>query len=147
VACCALAVSALQDDGVEKIYLANRTLERAEHMRDDLGGNIVVVDWQERTDVLTETKLLVNTTTLGMVGQPPLDINLEALPRTAIVDDVIYSPLMTDLLDNAATRGNPALDGLGMLLHQGRLGLGSWFCREPRATEALRAYVLDQGPP
>ncbi len=114
-------------------------------MRDDLGGNIVVVDWKEKTSVLADTKLLVNATILSMVGQPALEINLEELPLTAIVNDVIYSPLMTDLLINAAKRGNPVVDGLGMLLHQGRPGFGSWFGREPKVTEALRAHVLDRG--
>ena len=80
-----------------------------------------------------------------MVGQPVLEINLEALPVTAIVSDVIYSPLMTDLLNNAAKRGNPVVDGLGMLLHQGRPGFYSWFNREPKVTEGLRSHILDRG--
>ena len=138
-------VAALQDCGVGEIYLVNRTLERAERMRDDLGGKIVAVDWDERTEVLADVKLLVNTTTLGMVGQPILEINLEALPVTAIVSDVIYSPLMTDLLNNAAKRGNLVVDGLGMLLHQARPGFYSWFNREPKVTEGLRSHILDRG--
>ena len=80
-----------------------------------------------------------------MVGQPALEINLGALPVTAIVSDVVYSPLMTGLLNNAAKRGNPIVDGLGMLLHQGRPGFRSWFGQEPIVTEALRAHILDQG--
>jgi len=137
--------AALQDYGVGKIYLVNRTLERAERIRDAFGGKIIAVDWNERTEVLAETKLLVNTTTLGMVGQPALEINLDKLPVTAIVTDVIYSPLTTGLLKNAAKRGNTVVDGLGMLLHQGRPGFYSWFGLEPAVTEGLRSHILDQG--
>ena len=137
--------AALQDYGVGKIYLVNRTLERAERIRDDFGGEIIAVDWEKRAEVLADIKLLVNTTTLGMVGQPVLEINLDALPVKAIVTDVIYAPLMTGLLSNAAKRGNPVVDGLGMLLHQGRPGFNSWFGREPKVTEGLRAHILDRG--
>ena len=137
--------AALQDYGVGKIYLVNRTLERAERIRDDFGGEIIAVDWDKRTEVLADIKLLVNTTTLGMVGQPVLEINLDALPVKAIVTDVIYAPLMTGLLSNAAKRGNPVVDGLGMLLHQGRPGFNSWFGREPKVTEGLRSHILDRG--
>ena len=137
--------AALQDYGAGEIYLVNRTLERAERMRDDLGGKIIPVDWKERADVLSGAKLLVNTTVLGMVGQPALEINLDALPVTAVVSDIIYRPLITGLLNNAARRGNPIVDGLGMLLHQGRPGFYSWFGRDPKVTEALRTHVLDRG--
>jgi len=137
--------AALQDYGVGKIYLVNRTLERAERIRDDFGGEIIAVDWDKRTEVLADIKLLVNTTTLGMVGQPVLEINLDTLPVKAIVTDVIYAPLMTGLLSNAAKRGNPVVDGLGMLLHQGRPGFNSWFGREPKVTEGLRSHILDRG--
>ncbi len=137
--------AALQDFGVGKIYLINRTLERAERIRDVFGGKIIAVDWDERTEVLADTKLLVNTTTLGMVGHPELEIVLDTLPVKAIVTDVVYTPLMTGLLKNAAKRGNPVVDGLGMLLHQGRPGFYSWFGREPVVTEELRSHILDQG--
>ncbi len=100
---------------------------------------------KERADVLSDVKLLVNTTLLGMVGQPKLEINLDALPASAIVSDIIYSPLMTGLLKGAARRGNPVVDGLGMLLHQGRPGFHSWFGQEPVVTEGLRTHILNRG--
>ncbi len=137
--------AALREHEVGKIYLVNRTRERAQRIADDLGGEIITVDWKERADVLSDVKLLVNTTLLGMVGQPKLEINLDALPASAIVSDIIYSPLMTGLLKGAARRGNPVVDGLGMLLHQGRPGFHSWFGQEPVVTEGLRTHILNRG--
>ena len=138
-------VVALQDFGVSQIYVINRTLEHAEALSEDIGGEIIVVNWKERDDVLAEKKLLVNTTTLGMFGQPALEINLGALPTTAIVTDIVYKPLMTPLLEKASLRGNLIVDGLGMLIHQGRPGFGAWFGVEPTASNALRAHLLAAG--
>ena len=138
-------VVALQDFGVSQIYVINRTLERAELLRDDVGGDIVAVNWKERDDVLTEKKLLVNATTLGMVGQPALEINLGALPTTAIVTDIVYNPLMTPLLEKASLRGNLIVDGLDMLIHQGRPGFSAWFGVEPTASDTLRAHLSAAG--
>ena len=138
-------VVALQDFGVSQIFVINRTLERAEVLREDIGGNIIAVNWKERDDVLAEKKLLVNATTLGMIGQPALEINLGALPTTAIVTDIVYKPLMTPLLEKAFLRGNPIVDGLGMLIHQGRPGFREWFGAEPIDSNGLRAHLLAAG--
>jgi shikimate dehydrogenase len=137
-------IDALQNYGVGSIRLTNRTLGRAERMRDEIGGNIDVVPWDQRAEALNEAMLLVNTTTLGMNGQPALELELDALPTKAIVNDIVYSPLETNLLAKAAERGNPTVDGVGMLLHQARPGFAAWFEREPEVTEALRAHVLDR---
>jgi shikimate dehydrogenase len=91
---------------------------------------------------LAEAGLLVNTTTLGMAGQPPLDLDLGALPVEAVVTDIVYAPLMTPLLQAARTRGNPLVDGLGMLLHQARPGFEAWFGVRPEVTPGLRDFVL-----
>ena len=138
-------IVALKDYGAGTIRLTNRTLERAERMRDEFGGDIDVVDWDQRAVALNDATLLVNTTTLGMSGQPALELELDALPTTAIVNDIVYSPIETNLLREAAKRGNPTVDGLGMLLHQARPGFASWFGREPDVTDALRAHVLAAG--
>ena len=90
--------------------------------------------------------MLVNTTSLGMVGQPALDLDLAALPLGALVCDIVYAPLETPLLAAAARRGNPVVDGLGMLLHQARLGFAAWFGVMPEVTAALRAHVLTVAP-
>ena len=113
-------------------------------MRDEIGGAIDVVPWDQRAEALNDVTLLVNTTTLGMSGQPVLELELDALPKTAIVNDIVYSPLKTNLLATAAERGNPTVDGVGMLLHQARPGFAAWFGRAPEVTDSLRAYVLDR---
>jgi shikimate dehydrogenase len=133
----------LLDAGVKELRLVNRTQSRAESMKDDLGGAISVVPWAERTEALDGAGLLVNTTTLGMIGEEPLEIHLSTLPVEAIVTDIVYAPLITPLLKDAAGRGNRSVDGLGMLLHQARPGFGQWFGTEPTVTEALRAHVLE----
>ena len=95
-------------------------------------GPVAAVPWAERAAALAGAALLVNTTSLGMAGQPPLVLALDALPRTALVTDVVYTPLITPLLAVARARGNPVVDGLGMLLHQARPGFRAWFGRRSR---------------
>ncbi|WP_374440042.1 shikimate dehydrogenase [Stella sp.] len=134
-------VAALQDVGVRDIRIANRTRARAEALAADLGG-ITVVDWADRRAALDGVGLLVNGTTQGMTGEPPLDLDLTLLPRSAVVADIVYVPLVTPLLAAAAARGNRTVDGLGMLLHQARPGFERWFGRAPEVTADLRRIVL-----
>ena len=136
-------IVALLDAGVAEIRLTNRTRERAEELARTLDGNIVVIDWEQRSDGLDGAELLVNTTVLGMTGQPPLDITLDSLPESATVTDIVYAPLITDLLENARDRGHPIVDGLGMLLHQAVPGFAAWFGVEPVVTEDLRRGILE----
>ena len=98
--------------------------------------------WEVRAEALDGAALLVNTTTLGMVGQEALALALDPLPMTALVTDIVYTPLETDLLARARARGNPAVDGLGMLLHQARPGFAAWFGVVPEVDENLRRAVL-----
>jgi len=139
---------ALLDAGVPKLRLLNRTRARADLLAADLlaadlGGTTVVYDWADAAAALDGAGLLVNTTTLGMHGQPPLDLSLDRLPRSAVVDDIVYVPLETPLLRAARARGNPVVDGLGMLLHQARPGFEAWFGVAPTVDDALRAHVLE----
>lgn len=134
--------AALLDAGAPVVRLVNRTPGRAWALADDLGGSFEVVPWERRALALEGAALLVNTTTLGMVGQPPLELALDSLPVSALVTDIVYAPLKTPLLRAAAERGLPWVDGLGMLLHQARPGFAAWFGREPRVTPALRSFVL-----
>lgn len=134
---------ALQDAGVREIRLCNRTEERAKALAVCLGDGVATVPWADRSDALADAELLVNTTSLGMTGQPPLLLNLEKIPATAVVNDIVYAPLETPLLAAARARGNPCVDGLGMLLHQARPGFEAWFGRLPDVTPALRQYILD----
>jgi shikimate dehydrogenase len=134
---------ALLDAGAPEVRLLNRTPDRARALAGELGGPIHAVEWAERSAALDGAALLVNTTSLGMRGQPPLVLALNALPRTAVVTDVVYTPLITALLAVARARGNPVVDGLGMLLHQARPGFHAWFGVDPEVDEGLRAFVLE----
>ncbi|MCG8510715.1 MAG: shikimate dehydrogenase [Rhodospirillales bacterium] len=133
---------ALMDLGVPEIRLVNRTASRAESLARDLGGPFSMIPWENRAAVLDGAGLLVNTTAMGMSGNPPLDLDLGGLPPEAVVTDIVYTPLETPLLAAARNRGNPVVDGMGMLLHQGRPGFAKWFGVEPEVTEDLRAFVL-----
>jgi shikimate dehydrogenase len=135
-------VAALTDAGVPEIRLCNRSRRRAEVLAAELGGPVAVVDWAERADCLDGCALLVNATTLGMSGQPPLDLRLDVLPETALVNDIVYVPLETGLLAAARARGNRVVDGLGMLLHQAVPGFEAWFGTRPEVSEELKAFVL-----
>ena len=137
----AICVS-LIDAGATQIHLINRTKSRAESLAREFGNKIRVEDWKNRSNTLLNASLLVNTTSLGMTGQPPLDINLDVLPTAAIVNDIVYAPLETPLLATARSRCNITIDGLGMLLHQARPGFEIWFGTDPEVTEAMRNIVL-----
>lgn len=140
-------VAALLNDGAREVRLTNRTASRAEQLAEELSGRfdarIEIVPWAERTDALRDIALLVNTTSLGMQGQPPLDLDLETLAADALVNDIVYTPLETPLLAAARARGNATVDGLGMLLHQARPGFSAWFGVNPEVTEDLRAMMLE----
>lgn len=136
-------VDALQQAGVTNILIANRTAEKAQALADHFGTGVNVVPWAERSDALTDAMLLVNTTTLGMTGKPALEMTLQGLPSEAVVYDIVYAPLQTELLKAASERGLVAVDGLGMLLHQARPGFAAWFGTMPNVTDTLRTHVLD----
>jgi shikimate dehydrogenase len=135
-------VAALAEMQASEIRLVNRTPGRAEELGRALGGPIRVWPWERRSEALEGAALLVNATTLGMSGQPPLEIELAPLPREAVVSDIVYVPLETPLLAAARARGHAVVDGLGMLLHQAAPGFEAWFGRRPEVTPALRAFVL-----
>ena len=137
--------AALTELRVPEIRLVNRTVERAETLARDLGGlgtPISAHRWDARADSLDGAGLLVNTTSLGMTGAPELEIDLSPLPLSSVVADIVYVPLDTALLAVARRRGNRTVDGLGMLLHQGRPGFEAWFGTKVRVTRELRAAVL-----
>jgi shikimate dehydrogenase len=140
-------VAALLDHGTPEVRLLNRHRGRAEDLAAALGGPVAVVDWERRAAALADAALLVNTTSLGMTGQPPLEIALDALPPRALVNDIVYVPLETPLLAAARRRGNPVVDGLGMLLHQACPGFAAWFGLMPEVTPALRAHMLESLAP
>jgi shikimate dehydrogenase len=132
---------ALAEEGAKEIRIVNRTLARARGIAEEFGGPIAALPWEQRHDALEGAAMVVNTTSLGMVGQPGLDIRLDKLPTRAIVADIIYVPLETPLLAAARRRGNRTVGGLGMLLNQGRPAWKLWFGIEPEVTADLRALV------
>jgi shikimate dehydrogenase len=129
--------AALLDAGCPKVTLVNRTLARAEALAAALGGPVAVAEQPP----LVGAALLVNTTSLGMQGQPPLELDLAALPAGAVVADIVYVPRETALLAAAGARGLVAVDGLGMLLHQARPGFAEWFGVQPVVDAELRDFV------
>jgi len=135
-------LASLIDFGLSEIRIANRTIERAEALAQSFAGPLHVQDWNNLDRAMEGAGLLVNTTSLGMTGKPPLELSLDRLPSEAIVYDIVYSPLRTSLLETAAARGNPTIDGLGMLLHQARSGFEKWFGTLPDVTDELRQHVL-----
>jgi len=144
------AVCALIDAGAPEVRVCNRTDARAERLAADFGVPAVAQPWSSRAAALRDVALLVNTTSLGMQGQPELDLDLRALPQDALVSDIVYTPLETGLLGRARARGNTTVDGLGMLLHQARPGFEAWYGVAPAVTDELRSFVLeapaDDGP-
>ena len=134
-------VFGLIERGVRNIHLANRTNARANALAQQFGAAVRPVAWESVADLLPRTRLLVNTTSLGMVGQPELKIDTGQLPPQAVVADLVYVPLDTPLLSSARARGLRTADGLGMLLHQAVRGFELWFGRRPSVTAELRALV------
>ena len=134
-------IGALLDNEVSEIVVVNRSRRRAEALRDHFRGPIRVVPWSEIADALPGVDLLVNSTSLGMTGQPPLEIDLTELPQNAFVSDVVYTPLETSLIRSARARGNPVAPGLGMLLYQAVPGFELWFGVRPEVTRELYDLV------
>jgi len=135
-------IFSLLEIGFKEIIITNRSRVRAEELSSVIRHPLSVVDWQKRGEILENTDLLVNTTSLGMTGKESLEIDLSLLPKTALVTDIVYSPLVTPLLAQAKARGNPTIDGLGMLLYQAVPAFEAWFGIKPEVTEELRQYVL-----
>jgi shikimate dehydrogenase len=136
-------VFGLIERGIKRVHLVNRTLSRATALAERYGASVQASEWSRIAELLPHTGLLVNTTSLGMHGQPVLDVDLARLPKDAVVADLVYVPLQTPLLQAAKARGLRTADGLGMLLHQAVRGFELWFGRRPQVTAELRAIVED----
>ena len=134
-------LAGLLAEGAPEIRLANRTPERAQQLATEFGARVRAIAWDEREEALAGAALLVNTTSMGMTGQPPLEIALDDLPAAALVSDIVYAPLETDLLARAKRRGGRAVDGLGMLLHQARPAFRDWFGPMPKVTPELHRKI------
>ena len=135
------AIVALKDAGAKHITLTNRSADKAASLAQEF--SLETVPWAEKNAALHAATLLVNTTSLGMLNKPALDVDVSALPATAAVHDVVYAPLETALLNAARARGNQTVDGLGMLLYQAQAAFHAWHGVRPDVTPALRAHVLE----
>jgi shikimate dehydrogenase len=131
----------LAQEGARDIRVVNRSFDRAKKLAEEFGTPLTAVSWELRNEVLEDAVMVVNTTSQGMVGQSALDVQLYKLPPHAIAADIIYTPLETPFLAAARQRGNPTVNGLGMLLHQGRPAWKAWFGIEPVVTAELRAIM------
>ncbi len=135
-------IVALLDAGVPEIMLTNRTRARAENLQSVFGKRVRVIDWENADGNVGSAGLVVNSSSLGMVGEPPLPMTWDNLRSETVVTDLVYNPLRTALLETAAAKGCITVDGLGMLLHQGVPGFESWFGIRPKVTAATRKAVL-----
>lgn len=135
-------ISSLLEEGVTLIYVTNRTFERAQELRNFFGPKIEVIEWNYKKEILSDIDLLINTTSLGMVGQKLLDLSLENIDQNTIVVDLVYNPIKTQLLKEAEKRGCKCVDGLGMLLHQAIPGFEGWFGKKPSVDTATRKMFL-----
>ena len=135
-------IAALVEVGVPEILISNRTKARAEKLKTDFGKRLRVVDWVQAGNMLEEAATVINTTSLGMVGKPPLRVPLDGLQKGTLVTDLVYAPLMTHLLNEANEAGCVTVDGLGMLLHQAVPAFERWFGVRPQVTDETRAAVL-----
>lgn len=135
-------IVALADAGVPQIWLSNRTRNRAETLQAEISAPITLIDWADWAQAARDAALIINTTSLGMAGQPALDLIGAVFNSGSVVTDLVYTPLETEFLRQAQQSGCVTVDGLGMLLHQAAPGFERWFGHKPEVTEALRAAVL-----
>ncbi|TDK44446.1 shikimate dehydrogenase [Antarcticimicrobium luteum] len=135
-------ICALLDAGVPEIFLTNRTRVRADKLKQDFGQRICVVDWVQAGNIIEDAALVVNTTSLGMIGKPELRVPLDGIGPQTVVTDLVYNPLKTRLLQVAEEAGATAVDGLGMLIYQAVPGFERWFGIRPEIDDATRAAVL-----
>ncbi len=136
-------VYALLEAGAPVVRLANRTRVRAEMLADHFGARVEVIDWNRASDAMDGAMTIVNTTSLGMKGQPELNVKFDAAPKGALVTDIVYNPLITPFLEKAMLHGFATVDGLGMLLHQAVPGFEIWFGQTPEVDQDLRKAVLN----
>jgi shikimate dehydrogenase len=135
-------VFGLIERGIQRVHLANRTVDRARALADQFGANVHPLAWDAIGDLLPRAGLLVNTTSLGMHGQPSLELDTGRLPPHAVVADLVYVPLETPLLASVRAHELQTADGLGMLLHQAVRGFELWFGQRPEVTSELRDLVV-----
>ena len=135
-------IAALLSEGSKEIIVLNRTIEKAEALKEDYDNKITVESWKNINEVVASCTNIINTTSLGMNNESLIAIQPNAIPETALVSDLVYTPLETNFLKMAKNRGSRTVDGLGMLIHQGVPGFEAWFGQKPLVTEELRKILI-----
>ncbi len=135
-------IAALLSEGSKEIIVLNRTIEKAEALKEDYDNKITVESWKNINEVVASCSNIINTTSLGMNNESLIAIKPNAIPETALVSDLVYTPLETNFLKIAKNRGSRTVDGLGMLIHQGVPGFEAWFGQKPLVTEELRKILI-----
>ena len=135
-------VSALLEAGAPEVYISNRTRSRADQIKSDFGARVSVVEWVKAATEIEHTHTLVNTTSLGMTGKPALNISLQGLRPETLVTDIVYTPLETEFLQAARSKGSTVVDGLGMLIHQAVPGFERWFGQKPVVDQEIRDILI-----
>jgi shikimate dehydrogenase len=135
-------IAALLSEGSKEIIVLNRTIEKAEALKEDYDNKITVESWKNINEVVASCSNIINTTSLGMNNESLIAIKPNAIPETALVSDLVYTPLETNFLKMAKNRGSRTVDGLGMLIHQGVPGFEAWFGQKPLVTEELRKILI-----
>ena len=135
-------IAALLSEGSKEIIVLNRTIEKAEALKEDYDNKITVESWKNINEVAASCSNIINTTSLGMNNESLIAIQPNAIPETALVSDLVYTPLETNFLKMAKNRGSRTVDGLGMLIHQGVPGFEAWFGQKPLVTEELRKILI-----
>ncbi len=136
-------VYSLLQEGTPEVYISNRTMERSESLKSNFGNRIKIIRKDNINDCIDKIGTLVNTTSLGMVGQPELKFHIDKISPRTVVCDIVYNPSETKLLADARKRGCQTVGGIGMLLHQAAKSFYIWYGIRPEITEDLRALVLD----
>lgn len=135
-------IASLLDAGVPEIMISNRTRVRAEKLKADFGSRLRIYDWVQAGNMLDRAALVVNTTSLGMIGKGEMRVPLDGLKKDTVVTDLVYAPLKTKLLEAAEDVGCTTVDGLGMLLHQAVPAFERWFGTRPEVDRATRVAAL-----
>ncbi len=137
-------VHTLLSEGVPKVKVLNRTKTKANAIAENFGNKVEVIDWYASKEALKDASIVVNTTSLGMIGQPQLKIDMKNIQNTALIVDLVYNPIDTVMLNDAKRFGHNTVDGLGMLLYQAELGFSNWFNYKPIIDDDLRDYMLNR---
>ena len=135
--------SALLSNGVKEVGITNRTRSKAQIISENLGAKVSVVDWRAAPDTITKVDIIINATSMGMVGQPDFSQPISRARKTALVVDIVYNPLITGLIKEAKKLKLKTVGGIGMLINQAVPGFEHWFQKKPQVDEEIRRFIIE----